>query len=85
MYIVIHDLDCFVLLCIDIWLNTLSVFMAHELDFSWVKIVTISIKLGDLLQKRANGGLDHKVHDCEWAKRLKTHLILGRPKHMFTV
>ncbi len=41
MYIVIHDLDCFVLLCIDIRLNTLSVFMAHELDFSWVKIVTM--------------------------------------------
>ncbi len=42
MYIVIHDLDCFVLLCIDIRLNTLSVFITHELDFSWVKIVTIT-------------------------------------------
>ncbi len=27
----------------DIRLNTLSVFMAHELDFSWVKIVTVHL------------------------------------------
>ncbi len=27
----------------DIRLNTLSVFMAHELDFSWVKIVTTGV------------------------------------------
>ncbi len=31
----------------DIRLNTLSVFMAHELDFSWVKIVTV-IYVNDL-------------------------------------
>ncbi len=43
VYIVIHDLDCFVLLCIDIRLNTLSVFITHELDSSWVKIVTTGV------------------------------------------
>ncbi len=40
VYIVIADLDIFVELCMDIRLNTLSVFITHELDFSWVKIVT---------------------------------------------
>ncbi len=41
MYIVIHDLDCFVLLCILPEKYTFG-FIAHEVDFSWVKIVTDS-------------------------------------------
>ncbi len=41
VYIEIHDLDCFVLLCIDIRLNKHFRFK-HEVDFSWLKIVTVT-------------------------------------------
>ncbi len=66
MYIVIHDLDCFVLLCIDIWLNTLSVFMVHELDFSWVKIVTMA--------KTRRGVSDRRVTHVAQKPQLSEHV-----------